>query len=49
MEVTRRVSEVYVYATERWTSEVVWNQSASTLMDLCLAGFAIRGLGKVVA
>lgn len=46
MEVTRRVSEVYVYATP---SEVVWNQSASTLMDLCLAGFAIRGLGKVVA
>lgn len=27
---------------------VVWNQNASMLMDLCLAGFAIRGLGKVV-
>lgn len=49
MEVTRRISEVYVYALGRWTSEVAWNQSASMLMDLCLAGFAIRRLRKAVA
>lgn len=40
---------VCMYATGTWTSKVVGNQSASGLTDLCLAGFAIRGLGKVVA